>query len=423
MRIPRRSVNSYVGLQLPSLITLPSSVEQSPISEKSISEKSISEKSSLRKIIAEKCVQDGIEVVPIERSKSCTTKILSPGQEEKEVVFFPESDVESAKEDTLIPPSSWWGRLSIKRRVILVLGIQACLLLILGLCLFFTVKRSYTDKKASSSSVNSSVIASVPKPSFPRGAFVLSGTSTTDRERHPGCLTSLNETAAWDCRNRTILINFLPSPSEESNSAMAFLQFILPDWNSSNWPNAFYGPQNPGSSPLTFEVDTSLLSTSDGPAYHFRAVYNRAVLLPRVSQDTTPAFVTPLEPNSTPWLCTFNETVIEGYIYPSLNSSKSGLTYVSDDLGNNGNVPSAGREIPYLPYITKIIEQKTPGSIQPQCTMVSEGDQGHTEPVQGVAPINLIEPNVISKADAVKAVIDMRRQEQDTDCRCQWTYF
>ena len=80
-------------------------------------------------------IEDGIELVPIERQNSSTAKILSPGREEKEVVPGPKLDIEISAKPLPSLPGSKWSRMSIRNRIIALLCIQFCMISTIGLSL------------------------------------------------------------------------------------------------------------------------------------------------------------------------------------------------------------------------------------------------------------------------------------------------
>lgn len=81
-------------------------------------------------------IEDGIELVPIERQVSSCAKFLVPGQEEKEVVLGTQPDVVklSAKPLPSLPDSKW-NRMPIKHRMLVILCIQIATVLTIGLSL------------------------------------------------------------------------------------------------------------------------------------------------------------------------------------------------------------------------------------------------------------------------------------------------
>jgi hypothetical protein len=94
-------------------------------------------------------VEDGIEVVPIERDDASSgAKMLSPCQDEKEVVTSWKMDImdtELALALKPLPtlPGSKWSRLHVKHRISAIICVQICIALIIGLSLMSAKKKSY----------------------------------------------------------------------------------------------------------------------------------------------------------------------------------------------------------------------------------------------------------------------------------------
>lgn len=133
MRFPRRSVksiSSFSGRQLPSLITFfPANQLQN------VSEQDQTQNSPTR-------IEDGIELVPIERQDTSCGKILTPGQEEKEVTSGGKAGIELWTKPLPNLPTTKWSRMPVKRRIITILCIQFCMLLTIALSLMSVKKKA-----------------------------------------------------------------------------------------------------------------------------------------------------------------------------------------------------------------------------------------------------------------------------------------
>jgi hypothetical protein len=90
-------------------------------------------------------IEDGIEVVPFERSNILSAPILSPDQAEKEL--FITSQRELSPSDKPLPrlPKPLWARLSLKQRVLALLGIQLAMMLTIGFALIAAKHRSLSE--------------------------------------------------------------------------------------------------------------------------------------------------------------------------------------------------------------------------------------------------------------------------------------
>ena len=88
-------------------------------------------------------VEDGLEVVPLERCSILSAPILSPWHAEKEVCLT--SHKELIEKPLPQPPRSLWKIMSVKYRVISLLGLQAAVLITIGLALL-SVKRHNSSR-------------------------------------------------------------------------------------------------------------------------------------------------------------------------------------------------------------------------------------------------------------------------------------
>lgn len=125
MQLPRRSVRSIQ--ELPSIYTA-FPVHYKPVRTHSASTASNSARSP--------DVEDGLEVVPLERDRMLSAPIVRAYLDEKEVLIGTQRIAE--KPLPKIPTWSWsriWGRMSVKYRVLAVLGLQAFVLLTIGMAL------------------------------------------------------------------------------------------------------------------------------------------------------------------------------------------------------------------------------------------------------------------------------------------------
>lgn len=125
MQLPRRSVRSIQ--ELPSIHTA-FPVHYKPVRTHSASTASNSARSP--------DIEDGLEVVPLERDSILSAPIVSAYLDEKEVFISTQEVPEKPLPN--IPISIWsrtWGRMSVKYRVLAVLGLQALVLLTVGIAL------------------------------------------------------------------------------------------------------------------------------------------------------------------------------------------------------------------------------------------------------------------------------------------------
>lgn len=124
---PRRSIKNIQPL--PSIYTaFPPTYDRSTASEHS-------GKCLIRRI------EEGIEVVPIERCNILSAPILSPDQAEKEVLIISQKELGRGDKPLPILPRTLWGRLSVKQRIVAIVFVQAALLLTIGLALLAVKSR------------------------------------------------------------------------------------------------------------------------------------------------------------------------------------------------------------------------------------------------------------------------------------------
>jgi hypothetical protein len=90
-------------------------------------------------------IEDGIEVVPIERSNTLSAPILSPDQAEKELFITRKEESNPSEKPLPRVPTSYWARLSLRQRVVALLGVQIAMVLTIGLSLMAT--RNHTSSR------------------------------------------------------------------------------------------------------------------------------------------------------------------------------------------------------------------------------------------------------------------------------------
>jgi|SRR5690242_11501416 len=132
MQLPRRSVRSIQ--ELPSIYTA-FPAHYRPVRTHSASTASESARSP--------DVEDGLEVVPLEHDSIRSAPIVSAYLDEKEVFISTQEVLE--KPLPSIPKSLWaraWGRMSVKYRVLAILGLQALVLLTVGMVLLTSRPKS-----------------------------------------------------------------------------------------------------------------------------------------------------------------------------------------------------------------------------------------------------------------------------------------
>jgi hypothetical protein len=134
MRLPHRSINSIQPL--PSIYTaFPTNCDSS----QSTDTPGVNSGTCLIKKI-----EDGIEAVPFERSNILSAPILSLDQEEKEVFVSSCEEVDALEKPLPSLPRCMWHRMSLRQRILVLLGLQFLMFLTIGLSLLAVKDRSST---------------------------------------------------------------------------------------------------------------------------------------------------------------------------------------------------------------------------------------------------------------------------------------
>lgn len=359
-------------------------------------------------------IEDGIEVVPFERCHDDSAPILSPSQDEKEVLFV--SQLETENVEKLLPslPGSVWQRMSIRQRILALLFTQFIMLMAIGLALMATKRRpstSYLDPQARTADND----VAHTKAVYPIQCGIFAVSLQLPQQQSSACIANMNESVAWQCATDTRLqLSILPSPVDENDTMLITLGPFLN--NGTLQP----GHQVPNLQPTRL---TALVSTtSDNQTYYFRSTYDKIVYLNASDLSSVSTQFIPTQPTlqsgETLWRCTFKETPIEGFIYvgqPSL--SKTNDTSPASD----GSMVAG---ITTLPYVVKLIEQRSSGTPKPYCENFIVQEDGNTATVTENLWLNVRES--VSRARHRPRLIEhvrLKRKSQTqsaNSCRCQW---
>lgn len=423
MRLPHRSIKSIQPL--PSIYTaFPISYDNT---QSSIDSAINSGTCLIRQI------EDGIEVVPFERCNQTSAPILSPDQGEKEVLIISQTEKDVAEKPLPSLPRCVWQRMSLRQRILGLLGLQFILLTTIGLSLLaakYRPSQQYAlyclikdDTNISRSDQSSEVrAAGTDSPStgtlhpIRRGMFAVP--VQLPQQQSSACLAFMNESVAWQCASDTTFqLNILPSPINDSDATIITLG--IPPGNT----KITHGHQVPNLRPT--ELSLLPADTDDGPTYHFRTTYDRTVLLKESDLDsagksqTQPLIRHPtFDAGESVWRCVFNETLIEGYIYVDQPT-----TAEPSSTGSGSNATTAV-SLPKVPYVMKLVEQRMPNGKGPYCEKLTVQGDGNLSPPSDKVFLNLSAPaseprlrTGILKSARFRA----RRQVQSANyCRCQW---
>lgn len=191
----------------------------------------------------------------------------------------------------------------------------------------------------------------------------------------------------------------------------------------------FYGPQPPQLNAIPLELIEDLEYPALGPAYHLQGLFNRAVILTESQIINGSSQIHPLDPakvqvqpGDRPWVCAFNETLFEGFIYVFENSS---LTRVNRD-GNASN--SLMDSLPVFPSAIKIVERRIANTTQPYCIQMDALEDGslvHTTGISGfveILQLNETDPTLqeLGLDTSTNLKPGKRGDSQTNGCVCQW---
>jgi hypothetical protein len=230
----------------------------------------------------------------------------------------------------------------------------------------------------------------------------------------------MNESVAWQCASDTTFQFSILPPPMDSNATMVTLG-AMPDMNGT----IYHGHQAPNALPAELKLVTvAVPSEHDGSPYHFRSTYNRIVLLK--DSDLSSAE----QPRSQPvmrhptfqngeslWRCTFNETMIEGYVYPNQKTAAT---------SSFNSTTMTVKDLPKIPYVLKLVEQRMPNGKGPYCEKMKVRDGKLERLTDQRIMLSLTEPAAEAEAAAKveragSARFRVRQQSVESDyCRCQW---
>jgi hypothetical protein len=240
------------------------------------------------------------------------------------------------------------------------------------------------------------------------------------QQQNSACLAKTNESVAWQCASDTTFQFSVLPPPMDSNATRVTLG-AMPDMNGT----IYHGHQAPNVLPTELKLVTIAESLEhDKPLYHFRSTYNRIVLLKESDLSSAdqprsqPVMRHPTFQNGESlWRCTFNETMIEGYIY---SNQKTAAT------SSFNSTTMTVKDLPKIPYVLKLVEQRMPNGKGPYCEKMKIQD-GRLARLGGEkVMLSLTEPKAEAEAAAkVERVgsASFRARQQSVEnnyCRCQW---
>jgi hypothetical protein len=224
-------------------------------------------------------------------------------------------------------------------------------------------------------------------------------------QQSSACLAQNNETAAWSCTIAAPVFQLSVLPRSDSRRDLTIVSFA-PLNNVTQ-----YGLQPPQLDAISLDQATDPSSPGYGPAYHFRTTYQHVVVLNENQIVNQSEEIAPFDPNfvnvrpaERPWVCMFNDTQIEGYIYASRLSRSAG----GSQAWSFGDETAPMK--PFLPYVLKITEERVNGT-QPYCVQTEMKDDGRLVPTMKDGTMSVLR---------LKEVKATSRETVGNGCYCQW---
>jgi hypothetical protein len=248
-------------------------------------------------------------------------------------------------------------------------------------------------------------------PPIPKGTYSLALGNA--RQQSSGCLAMNNESVAWACTNgRSLKVDI----STSSASTMISLGSL----GSSN--QSMYGQQSQEVAVTELHPGEALDYMGHRPLYTFQTTYNRTVLLPTAqlrqggesSNPTLDVEGMIINPGEKPWLCFFNDTIIEGFVYAPKNST------VLLPANSSETAP-----ITRFPYILRLRERRFPNGTRPYCEQRTVSESGELIP-DGTSKqyLSFSEPTfLLAAANGYRTFRNRHRRQEapvTNSCQCEW---
>jgi len=226
----------------------------------------------------------------------------------------------------------------------------------------------------------------------------------------------MNESVAWQCASNIMFqVKVGPMLENSTTTTVTFDSSPEPVNNAS-----IRGQQPPSFRSVELKLTTE---TEMGPTYHFRTTYDRVVLLDeeelapvQLSQPLLPPGRESFEPGDNIWRCIFNDTLLEGYLYPDHNTTA--YSTLNDTVD-----PDVSFRLPKIPHMLKLVELHEPSGKKPYCEKVRVLTDMNVEPIDD--PLSVMSlAYTVNGAAATKVISAKLRARQQiqaaTSCRCQW---
>ena len=237
--------------------------------------------------------------------------------------------------------------------------------------------------------------------SLPTGSYSLP--ITTPATLQNGCLQNSAQSAAWTCQIPQALPYQLDVDAIPGASALQDNEITL-DYGNGSMTFLPYGAQPPiVSQAQVMGLVTDVQSPERGPAWFFQVPYNKVVVLPeaalqapsnskRQNNPHSPSSSSFMgrkgtaQPGQNPWICYWNGTLLETFIYvnqtsswgASSSSSRSSSSYPTSTATTTSSQTAQASAysnptwlVPY-PKVIKVQERRIPSgleSILPYCEL------------------------------------------------------
>jgi len=235
------------------------------------------------------------------------------------------------------------------------------------------------------------------------------------------CLASKDQMNAWQCASETTFqLSILPALAGNDSTIMIAVG------PSGSDDTVRHSERIPNIPPLELVAVNNAEHENDF-AYRFRTTYDKIVLL---SEDELPlageshvhasASNTPFQPGDSLWQCIFNETTVEGYIYPTRATTASATNAASGtvDVDNSTTLPD-------FPYAVELVEKWRPNGKTPYCSKMTMKSDGTLAPLSEELMLRLdnSKGNVPVPTSQRMGRIRHREQQEEahlSQCQCQW---
>lgn len=251
-------------------------------------------------------------------------------------------------------------------------------------------------------------------PTFPIGSFTLK--LATPLQQSTACLTDSDDADAWACTSEAVLSIGISPPTGPSK------QQTLSIRSANQTEQSGYGEQTIAVTTAE-SISAHAQEQPEENLHHFRAFYNRTVLLAEAQLSfSRPAQQGPegqtkstVSPEENPWLCYFNNSIIDIVIYTSQHAT----TVTNGTQGSDYNTTRSHTGANF-PFVVQISEKWNPNGMRAYCEQqkVSEHNRMRTND----APKYFLNTSDAGKAydSAIESSTKPQAGLVESTCQCQW---